>query len=260
MRHLTFAFAAGLLLSACHAAPTAAPAATRDVVLTIAPARTVLTTVHRWVSTDVYQYEVQLQVLTNGSWVNSGAAIVLPQTGTPKSTVAFSNLAQGQHYQAVVVAKGNVNHSDASKTLNSKTACVVDLDFSVGTNDVNQTITANAQVAFDPVDFSGTLRFSPQDVPLNTTQYDIYFITAGGTPALLYANQALSAGQVVVVQNLKLDTAYQLRFDAKNAGGTVLHSATSAATTFDSSSQDLEQDVTVTVPFSKPAVLTGTIQ
>lgn len=113
-------------------------------------------TVHRWVNNDIFQYEVTLKYYSGSTWVDFTPALVVivPRKVSPKTKAYFTNLKQGRKYQAYLTAKGNIGGSAAATILNSTPATSI-FDFTA-TNDVQDTLTNNMQIAFDNAPFNGT--------------------------------------------------------------------------------------------------------
>lgn len=204
-----------------------------------------------WVETAVFRYEVTLNVSDNGgqpvdlsaigvgggSWVDltPPLVVIVPRKGPdPKSTAVFINLKQGNAYQAYVVAKGNTGGTAPETRLNSEPATAV-FDFTAG-QDVEDTQSANVQVTFDPVPFSGNLTLIPINIPPGTTSYDLESRDADGNATLYAASYEVL--QTMTLQHLRTGIRYQVRLTAKPGGQTVL----SEVVTFDPNGQDVEQD------------------
>lgn len=113
------------------------------------------TVIHKWVDNDIYQYEASLKYYNGTSYVDFVPAltVVVPRKVTPKTMAVFTNLRQSMKYQVSLTAKGNNGGSAATTVLNSTPATAV-FDFTA-TQDVQDTLSANLQITFDPVPFSG---------------------------------------------------------------------------------------------------------
>jgi hypothetical protein len=114
--------------------------------------------VHRWVDNDIFQYEATLKVWNGTSYADlqTPLTVVVPRKGqAPKTRAVFTNLRQGFRYQVSIVARGNVGGTAATTILNANTSTATVFDFTAA-QDVEDTITANVQIAFDAVSFTGT--------------------------------------------------------------------------------------------------------
>lgn len=238
----------GLLLAGCGYQPHPVlplPAAARPVALELrlgAPESRYSTQAvsHRWVASDIYQYEVTLRAYDGAGdpGPNAAVTVVLPQIGTPLSTAQFTNLRQGLRYEAEVVAKGNVGGTAADLVLNSQspTQAVFDLTAS---QDVETSYTWSGGVTLDSALFSGSLRLEPQNLPVGTDELRVTLKNDDTGVTIYAANYAPT--ETMTLLNLHLGVPYRAWIEAIS-GGTVLSTTTSARYAFDPLGQDLEQD------------------
>jgi len=117
---------------------------------------TALSAVHRWVDADIFQYEVSLKVKNGSEFLDfpTPLMVVVPRKDTPKTRAVFTNLKQGSIYQVQVTAKGNVGGSAPDALLNAVPATAL-FDFAA-LQDVEDTVSADLRIGFDPVNFNGT--------------------------------------------------------------------------------------------------------
>lgn len=121
----------------------------------VTPAFAAQTTVHRWVASDVTEYDVTLSA--------GGQSLltvqVLPQ-GRQNSAV-LDNLRFGVQYTVSVVAKGNDvgGTADPVQILNSQNPAIATVEFS-GVNDVDNEQSIAVQVRLDSVTFDGSATVS----------------------------------------------------------------------------------------------------
>ena len=114
--------------------------------------------VHRWVDADIFEYRATLKSWNGTAYVDFATplTVTVPRKGTAAKTKAvFTNLKQGSKYQVSLVAMGDVGGTAATKALNANTATTAVFDFTAG-QDVEDTLAAAMQIAFDTVAFSGT--------------------------------------------------------------------------------------------------------
>lgn len=116
-----------------------------------------LAAVHKWVENDIFEYRVTLKAWNGTAYADftTPLTITIPRKGTtPKTKAVFTNLKQGHKYQVSLVAFGDVGGTAATTALNSAVPTGV-FDFTA-TQDVEDTQSANLQIAFDAVAFSGS--------------------------------------------------------------------------------------------------------
>lgn len=215
----------------------------------VEPPRSAQATAHRWVTGDVYRYDVALQRWNGSSYVDltPPVVVVLAQKGTATSSQAvFSDLRQGHLYRVSVTARGNVGGTAATQALNTQNACQTTLDFT-GAQDVENLLTRQLAVTLDSTPFSGTLTVSPQNAPANTSTYDLE-LRDNGTGQLRYSTN-YSRTRTMVIYNCRTGINYRIYLTAKSSKGATLATGSSSVVYFNPAGQDVEQAVTVTVAF-----------
>jgi hypothetical protein len=179
VRHFsTLLVLAALALPGCHAAPGALPLATAVegpgsvvqnsglngnkaiAINVLAPSEAgfrTLALVHKWVENDIHEYRATLKAWDGDAYVDFSSPLVvtIPRKGDGAKTKAvFTNLQRGHKYQVSLVAHGNNGGTAATTALNATAATGV-FDFTAA-QDVQDTQSANLQITFDAVAFSGS--------------------------------------------------------------------------------------------------------
>lgn len=204
--------------------------------------------VRRWLASDIYEYDVYLQVWNGSAFVDMSPAleVVLPQKVSPAPTKAvFSNLSQGQKYRPRLVIRGNAGGTAATTVLNSQSTLVPPtLDFSAS-QDVQDTQSETLVDQLDPMAFSGDAAISPANVPTGTTNLTAKLEDSTGA---LLSSVSYPVAQTAHFSPLKTGTTYQFVLQAY-ANSTLLSTSQIASCTWDPNALSLEQSTTVAVTF-----------
>lgn len=201
-------------------------------------------TVHRWVASDVYSYDLSL---ADGS--SSGAPVVATTSilaqGSPNEAV-FSHLSAGHLYQATIQAMGNVGGQGSSplQVLNTQTPATVDIDLLADQN-LPTVVTATATVTLDSVPFSGTLTV-PVGAPSGTATVSATLFDSLDMASPLVTQTFSGTPQAVVFDNLGVGIPYEATLSAYEEGSGGLETATAStdAFTFDAQQNDLSTTAT----------------
>lgn len=105
--------------------------------------------VHRWTSTDLYQYEVTL------SRDDQSLVTVPVRCINGQAKAIFTHLKPGVRYAVSVLAMGNIGGTAPDTLLNSQNPAEGEFDFR-GANDIDDNQTTTIRVKFDDVLFDGT--------------------------------------------------------------------------------------------------------
>lgn len=119
--------------------------------------------VHRWVSSDVTEYDVTLSVGTGSGMTALATVQVYPKAAQPQTEAIFDHLRVGVPYVVTVLARGNVGGSptDPTQILNTQTpANALILFTSFDKNDIDNAKAVAVTVQLDSVPFSGTATVS----------------------------------------------------------------------------------------------------
>jgi hypothetical protein len=211
-----------------------------------APSYELFATTRRWRPTDVYLYTVRLTRWNGSAFVDLPTPLVvfLPQKGTPKTLARFANLAQGRRYRATVTAWGNAGGTAASLALNTQSPSIADFDFSA-VQDVQDALWRMPGVTLDSVPFSGTAVVTPVGLPSHARTVDLELSTESGNVVF---SETYSRTQTMTLLNLKAGVLYTVSLAARRANGQLIDKV-SVPLSWNASASQLEQSVTISVPF-----------
>ena len=223
-----------------------APAGGTVVVELPAAGPEVMALVRRWRPSDIVQVTVRLTRWNGTAFVDlpQPVEVVLPQKGTPLMQVRFSNLAQGRRYRATVIAWGNAGGTAPTFPLNTLSPGLVDIDLSASQN-VQDAFWRVSPLKLDAVPFNGTAVIVPLGVPNGTQTYDLELATTSGE---VIFRGTFSRRQTMTLSNLKAGVGYIVSLAARRANGAVAVT-TSAKLSWDASTAELGQDVTLELTF-----------
>ncbi|MBI6547060.1 MAG: hypothetical protein HY692_09715 [Cyanobacteria bacterium NC_groundwater_1444_Ag_S-0.65um_54_12] len=246
-----------LILTGCNSAlnpvqpATPAVAGVRaELVLATTSYASVQTLRHRWQSSDIYHYEIELEQWHHDGYVslNPPVRIILPQQGEVKMTAQLSNLKQGKKYRVTVRAWGNIGGTAAEKLLNSVTPSVAYFDLT-GDQDLDSVHSQQVTIIFDPVLFSGKATVLVENSSPAVSYYDLRLQNEDTDETVF--KTTYSSSQTMVLNNLKVGVPYRIFLAGKSAGGKNLLKGKSSIIYFDPTEQDIEQDSFVDIELKK---------
>lgn len=215
--------------------------------LAIAPPRyAIQSTARRWLATDVYEYDVSLQVWNGTSYadLDPPVTVALPRAGAARAV--FTQLRRGRRYRARVVIRGNPGGTAPTTILNAHSTRPAPVFDFTPSQDVADAVSATFQDELDPVDFSGTATVTPAALPATATDWAAT-LTDAASGAVLASASGVPAQQAVF-SNLKAGPSYQVTLEARQ-DGVAIATTHSAPFSWDPAATSLEQALTVPVSF-----------